>query len=520
MVGRKLGKYHIVETLGRGGMGTVYKAVDETLDREVAIKILNPDLMDGETVKRFHREAVTLAKLNHPRIAHVYELAREADSLLMVMEYVRGETFEKLSTRTGPLPLDRAIVLCSQVLEALHHAHGAGVVHRDLKPANLMLTAIGDVKVMDFGIARVAGTEHMTNDGFMMGTPAYMAPEQVRGQEVDARTDVYSMAVVLYRLVAAQLPFKADTAVAMIQSQLNDPPTPLRQYRADLPDWLDKVLSCALAKSPADRYQTASQLRDALQYGLTGISPAPLPTATPADPITPGFQPAPTPSGLRMSDSGPGTSAARLQPSPTQPVAPPSLATGHTTVILQRRRVAGAAVLFGVLIAGVAALAYTAMRNTMAPPELTPPPVPRPVRSTRAPAPSMPIVPESTEAAAPVTRAAMPKPPGRDLPLTFKDIKFITVENSKPKETDALLALNDGKIVVRAEKSQLLVYKTMAYRAVVKGTYEQSKKKRYLTLQSKSDYIVLNLDRDNANLILPAIESRTGVKIQRLSTDQ
>src|SRR5581483_3047052 len=245
MVGRKLGKYHIVETLGRGGMGTVYKAVDETLDREVAIKILNPDLMDAETVKRFRHEAVTLAKLNHPQIAHVYELSREGDSMLMVMEYVRGETFEKLSSRSGPLGLERAILLSSQVLEALHHAHGVGVVHRDLKPANLMLDTTGAVKVMDFGIARVLGSEHMTNDGYMMGTPAYMAPEQVRGQEVDARTDVYSMGVVLYRLVTAQLPFKADTAVAMIQSQLNDPPTPSRRYRADLPEWFDKVLTCA-----------------------------------------------------------------------------------------------------------------------------------------------------------------------------------------------------------------------------------------------------------------------------------
>src|SRR5947209_847842 len=209
MVGRKLGKYHVVETLGRGGMGTVYKAIDETLDREVAIKILNPDLMDGETVKRFRHEAVTLAKLNHPRIAHVYDLAREGDSLLMVMEYVRGETFEKLSTRSGPLPLDRAVVL--------------------------------------------------------------------------------------YRLVTAQLPFKADTAVAMIQSQLNDPPTPSRRYRNDLPDWLDNVLTCALAKAPADRYQTAEQLREALQYGLTGSSQSP----APIDALEPAIRLSPTPTDLR-----------------------------------------------------------------------------------------------------------------------------------------------------------------------------------------------------------------------------
>src|SRR5437660_12048549 len=309
MVGRTIGKYRFVDVLGRGGMGTVYKAIDETLDREVAIKVLHPEVAESETVKRFRAEAVTVAKLNHPRIAHVYELTREGDNLLMVMEYVRGETFEKLSTRVGALPLDRAIGLCSQVLEALHHAHNVGIVHRDLKPANLMLGANGDVKVMDFGIARVIGTEHMTNDGLMMGTPAYMAPEQVRGQEVDQRTDVYSMAVVLYRLVTAQLPFKADTAVAMIQSQLNDPPTPSRRYRADLPEWLDRVLTCALAKSPADRYQTADQLREALQYGLTGTSPLPSLTTGGQASALPSHA-ASTPPSLRLAESAIGTSDA------------------------------------------------------------------------------------------------------------------------------------------------------------------------------------------------------------------
>src|SRR5207302_8390839 len=160
----------------------------------------------------------------------------------------------------------------------------------------------GAVKVMDFGIARVVGSEHMTNDGFMMGTPAYMAPEQVRGQEVDARTDVYAMGVVLYRLVTAQLPFKADTAVAMIQSQLNEPPTPSRRYREDLPEWLDKVLTCALAKSPADRYQTADQLREAPQYGLTGTS-HPLAAPPGAEPTAPRSYEAPTPPSLQLAES-------------------------------------------------------------------------------------------------------------------------------------------------------------------------------------------------------------------------
>ena len=227
MIGRTVGKYRIIDRLGRGGMGTVYKAVDETLDREVAIKVLNPDLTDSELLKRFRAEAVTLARLNHPGIATLYELHRQDDDLLMVMEFVRGETFHDLSERLGPLAPPQAAHLCMQVLDALAHAHRAGVVHRDLKPANLMVSETGAVKVMDFGIARVLGTEHFTHGGYMMGTPAYMAPEQVMGRDVDARADLYAIGVVVYRLLSGQLPFEADTAIAMVQKQISDPPTPI-----------------------------------------------------------------------------------------------------------------------------------------------------------------------------------------------------------------------------------------------------------------------------------------------------
>ena len=227
MIGTTVGKYRIVDKLGRGGMGIVYKAVDQTLDREVAIKVLNPDLSDAEVLKRFRGEAVTLARLNHPGIATIYELHHQDDELLMVMEFVRGETFHDLSDRLGPLAPPQAAHLCIQVLDALGHAHRGGVVHRDLKPANLMITDGGSVKVMDFGIARVLGTEHFTHGGYMMGTPAYMAPEQVLGREIDGRADLYSVGVVLYRLLSGRLPFNADTAISMVQMQISEPPTPI-----------------------------------------------------------------------------------------------------------------------------------------------------------------------------------------------------------------------------------------------------------------------------------------------------
>src|SRR4051812_25126813 len=264
MLGQTVGKYRVVSRLGRGGMGTVYKAVDETLGREVAIKRLNQDLTEQETLKRFRAEAITLARLNHPNIATLFELTEHDGELLMVMEFVRGETFESLCERLGAIPISRAVELCSQVFDALAHAHRVSIVHRDLKPANLMLAESGVVKVMDFGLARIAGSEHLTNDGYMVGTPAYMSPEQVLGRDIDGRADLYAMGVVLFRLLTGQLPFKADSGIAMVQHQLNDPPTPVRQVRSELPVACEDILLRALAKGPSERFQSAGQFKAAL----------------------------------------------------------------------------------------------------------------------------------------------------------------------------------------------------------------------------------------------------------------
>jgi serine/threonine-protein kinase len=264
MVGRTIGKYRVVAKLGRGGMGTVYRAVDETLDRDVAIKILNPEFADSDVMKRFRAEASMLAKLNHPAIATIYELHRSDEDLLMVMEFVPGESLDQFVQRNGPVEPERAAYLLAQVLDAIGHAHAAGIIHRDLKPSNVMVTERGAVKIMDFGIARVRGAEHMTTDGYMMGTPAYMSPEQVLCQDVDGRSDLYSVGVMFYRLLTGKLPFEADTAIGMVQKQISDAPTPARLHRADLPSWAVAIVDRALAKSPADRYQTAEELRKAL----------------------------------------------------------------------------------------------------------------------------------------------------------------------------------------------------------------------------------------------------------------
>src|SRR4029450_2640179 len=176
MVGQNVGKYRILDRIGKGGMGTVYKAVDETLHREGAIRVLNAELNDPEVAKRFRSEAITVARLSHPGIATIYELFQYEGQWLMVMEFVRGETLEHMVDRMGAISPQRSAELCMQALAALAHAHSMGAATRHLKPANMMITETGAVKIMDFGIARVPGTEHLTNVGFMMGPPAYMAP--------------------------------------------------------------------------------------------------------------------------------------------------------------------------------------------------------------------------------------------------------------------------------------------------------------------------------------------------------
>jgi serine/threonine-protein kinase len=326
MIGTTVGKYRIVGRLGRGGMGTVYKAVDETLDREVAIKVLNSDASDVKLMARFRAEATTLARLNHPQIATIYEIHQNEGDLLMVMELVRGETLEALTVRSGAIAAEQAGALIAQILGGLSHAHRAGIVHRDLKPANVMLTDSGTIKIMDFGIARVLGAEHLTSDGTMIGTPAYMAPEQILGKDIDARADLYSTGVVFYRMISGCLPFQADTPIAMVQKQLWDPPTPVRTRREDLPPWCDPILTRALAKTPAERFQTADEFRSAL---LSAIGNSGERFATDSGTFTfTGLMPpaaAAAPEG-----SGRDTASGVESPAATPP-SQPSLSSGTTT---------------------------------------------------------------------------------------------------------------------------------------------------------------------------------------------
>ena len=275
MIGNVVGNYKIIDKIGEGGMGAVFKGVDLMLEREVAIKMLRPELaQQPNVVERFRTEAVTLAKLNHPNVATLHSFFRQGDDFFMVMEFVRGETLESMIRQRGALPCDRAVELFSMALEGIDHAHKMGIVHRDIKPANMMLTETGSIKVMDFGIARVLGTDRLTRAGHLIGTAEYMSPEQVRGEETDARSDIYSLGILLYEMLTGRVPFNNPSEYELMRSQIEDAPTPPRTFAPHIPLGIEQAIMRSLAKKREARYQSASEFRSMLLQ-TTGSLPRP-----------------------------------------------------------------------------------------------------------------------------------------------------------------------------------------------------------------------------------------------------
>ena len=274
MIGTVVGSYKVTEKIGEGGMGAVFKGIDLMLEREVAIKMLRPELASQpQVVERFRSEAVTLAKLNHPNIATLFSFLRHGEDFFMVMEFVRGETLDSLIRRSGAMPCAQAIALFCQALEGIDHAHRMGIVHRDIKPANMMLTETGTLKVMDFGIARVLGTSRMTRQGNIVGTIEYMSPEQVRGQETDARSDIYSLGILLYEMLTGRVPFSSDSEYDLMQMQIERAPEPPRLYSAQIPQFVEQAIMRALAKRIEARFQGAAEFRNALSALAGGSAP-------------------------------------------------------------------------------------------------------------------------------------------------------------------------------------------------------------------------------------------------------
>jgi serine/threonine protein kinase len=270
------GRYQVVRKLGAGGMANVYLAEDQELGRGVAIKILNDrHANDEQFVERFRREAKNAAALSHPNIVSIYDRGEAEGTYYIAMEYLDGRTLKELIVQRGPAPVTVSVEYARQVLSALRFAHRHGIVHRDIKPHNVLVDAEGRVKVTDFGIAR-AGASQMTEAGSIVGTAQYLSPEQARGGDVDQRSDLYSLGVVLYELITGTLPFNGDTPVEIAMKHLSTVPEPPSERRPDIPRDLDLIVMRALAKDPDDRYASAEEMDADLERFLRGAAISPL----------------------------------------------------------------------------------------------------------------------------------------------------------------------------------------------------------------------------------------------------
>ncbi len=254
----KIGKYNIVSELGRGATAVVYLGEDEFNNRKVAIKVqVKDDNASPEEARRFEKlflnEAALVGKLSHPNIVGVFDAVVDGDTHFIVMEYVSGGSLKKFCTETNLLPVRQAVLIIFKICRALDYAFQNGVIHRDIKAANILLSERDDIKISDFGTAQISQATHTQIEGFV-GSPAYMAPEQINEEPPSVQTDIYSLGVTMYELLAGRLPFQASNSVAMINKILNEDPTPLKSIRPDLPEKLIEIVEAAMAKDPAKRY--------------------------------------------------------------------------------------------------------------------------------------------------------------------------------------------------------------------------------------------------------------------------
>jgi eukaryotic-like serine/threonine-protein kinase len=282
-------RYEVEVLLGQGGMARVFRGTDRVLNRTVAVKVLSPQFAsDDQFVARFRREAQAAAALNHPNIVSVYDTGDQGDVHYIVMEYVEGRTLRDVIRQEGPILPERASEIAQAVARALATAHEAGLVHRDIKPGNIMLTRDGEVKVMDFGIARTSTGDTLTQTAAVLGTASYLSPEQAQGSTVDARSDIYSLGCVLYEMLTGRPPFTGDTPVAIAYKHVREDAVHPSNLNPDVPPSLDAVVMKAMAKNPDNRYQTANEFRQDLERASAGLPTVatPLLLADPTEVVT------------------------------------------------------------------------------------------------------------------------------------------------------------------------------------------------------------------------------------------
>ncbi len=376
--GQMLGSYRIISQVGKGGMATVYKAYQASMDRNVAIKVLPRQLAESpEFAARFQQEARIIARLEHPHILPVFDFGESDGVTYFVMRYLEAGTL-KTKMEAGPLSLNEIDRLFTQLAEALNYAHGHGIVHRDLKPANALIDNDGNLFLTDFGIAKLleSASPRLTQTDAILGTPAYISPEQAKAESINQRSDIYSLGIILYEMVTGSVPFVADTPLAVILKHISDPLPPPSVRKKDIPEPIEQVILKALAKEPTDRYSTASEFLSAWKRALE---------ETETSRHTPDSKPAPASRTWTPTDQTQGMPA-------SAPSTAPSSSRGYTGWIVGCLVVVCLA--FGV--AGIGILYFNWQPPAfLAPPTLTPFPTFTPA-PTQTPLPVFTSVPNNT----------------------------------------------------------------------------------------------------------------------------
>lgn len=265
-------RYQIIEELGKGGMGRVYRVLDKKLNEEVALKLIRPDIAaDKKTIERFKNELKLARKIRQKNVGSMYELLEEQSVHFITMEYISGQDLKGLIRQTGQLTVGKAVSIAKQICDGLEEAHSMGIVHRDLKPNNIMIDRGGNARIMDFGIARAMKGKSITGYGVMIGTPQYMSPEQVEGKEVDQRSDIYSLGIILYEMLTDRVPFEGDTALTVGVKQRTETPKDPKDFNEQIPDNLNQLILKCLEKEREKRYQSADDVRSDLERLEQGL---------------------------------------------------------------------------------------------------------------------------------------------------------------------------------------------------------------------------------------------------------